>query len=426
MRTFGAVDAKLRRARVAVSIYFAVMGLVAGVWMARIPAVKMQAHLSDGTLGVALFALPVGLVLGAALAERLVDRVGSALLCRITGVGGCVMSLTPGLAHNLPGLMAALFGVGLVSGTLDVSQNNQGVRVEAAYGRPVMTSMHAGYSLGAIGGSLAGAAFAWGGVALLPSLAVVGVLGALTDAVAAPWLLPGTQRQPGTSAQGGPAGQRGQADRRKVRRLVLAIAVLGICGLVGEGAAGDWSAVYLKDNLGASAGVASLGFAAFSVTMTFGRALGDRLIQRYGVVAVIRVCGLLATLGLGAALATGVPGITIAGLTLFGAGLSIVVPQVFAAGGRADPDRPGSGLAKVVGLGYAGMTAGPAVIGLVADKIGLHVALVIPLVLAAWIAVAAPGALAGTAPQPGLRGETTARSVQEGDHGTLARDAGIP
>jgi fucose permease len=175
-----------------------------------------------------------------------------------------------------------------------------------------------------------------------------------------------------------------------VRRLVLALGVLGVCGLVGEGAAGDWSAVYLKDNLGTSAGFAALAFAAFSATMTLGRGVGDRLIRRFGVVSVVRVCGLIATAGLALALATPAPAVAIAGFTAFGAGLSIVVPQVFAAGGRADPFRPGSGLARVVGFGYTGMAAGPAIIGLVADKIGLHLAFLIPLALAAWIAVAAP------------------------------------
>ena len=179
------------------------MGLTAGVWMARIPAAKAQVHLSNGTLGVALFALPAGLVLGAALAERLVDRLGSAVLCRIAGVGGCVVTVTPGLAHTLPELMAALFGIGVFSGTLDVSQNNQGVRVEAAYGRPVMTSMHAGYSLGAILGSLAGGAMAEASVALLPSLAAVGALGVLIDTTAGPWLLPGRQ-QAAAQGQGPP------------------------------------------------------------------------------------------------------------------------------------------------------------------------------------------------------------------------------
>jgi fucose permease len=378
-------------------------------------------------------------VLGAALAERLVDRVGSTVLCRITGVGSCAAAVTRGLAHSLPELMAALFAVGILGGILDVSQNAQGVRVEAAYGRPVMTSMHACYSLGAILGSLAGGGFAWAGVGLFPSLAAVGAVGAIIDGTAGPWLLPKTRHpvlagsapgqvpskaSPGESSPGKASPGEAAPDpldasasaaspdaRRRVRRLVLALSVLGVCGLVGEGSAGDWSAVYLKDNLGASAGLASLGFAAFSVTMTLGRGLGDRLIHRFGVVPVIRVCGLLATVGLALALATPVPAFAIVGFTVFGAGLSIVVPQVFAAGGRADPLRPGSGLAKVVGLGYTGMAAGPAIIGLVADKIGLHLALLIPLALAAWIAVAAP---ALRTPRPRVTGhdkcETRTRS----------------
>jgi fucose permease len=168
------------------------------------------------------------------------------------------------------------------------------------------------------------------------------------------------------------------------------VGVLAVCALVCEGSAGDWSAVYLRDNLGTSAGLAALGFAAFSVTMTVGRGLGDLLIRRFGVVPVIRGCGVTATAGLALALATPIPAVAITGFTALGAGLSVVVPQVFAAGGRADPDRPGSGLARVVGFGYTGMAAGPAIIGLVASQIGLHLALLIPVVLAAWIAVAAP------------------------------------
>ena len=166
------------------SAYFLIMGLTAGVWMARIPAIKTQAHLSDGTLGVALFAVPVGLMAGAAVAERLVDRVGSAGLCWVCGVGNCLLIITPGFAGNLPELMVALLAVGAAGGTLDVAQNAQGVRVEAAYGRPVMTSMHAGYSLGAITGALIGGGFAWAGVGPLPSLAAAGLAGAAVDAIA--------------------------------------------------------------------------------------------------------------------------------------------------------------------------------------------------------------------------------------------------
>ncbi len=213
------------------------------------------------------------------------------------------------------------------------------------------------------------------------------------------WLLVGKRDTP-AAGYAIPPGEAGTAHtqpdppggprRRHVRRLIVVLGVLGICGLAGEGAAGDWSAVYLRDNLGTSAGFAALGFAAFSVTMTAGRAVGDRLIARFGVVPLVRCCGLLAAAGLGSGLASDNPYAAVAGFAVFGAGLSVVVPQVFAAGGRADPQKPGSGLARVVGLGYAGMTAGPAVIGAVAARVGLHTALVIPIMLALWIAVAAP------------------------------------
>lgn len=406
-----------RRARRAVSAYFLIMGLTTGVWMARIPAVKAQAHLSDGTLGIALFAVPVGLVFGAAAAERLVDRVGSAGLARVCGVANCALLVAPGLAHDLPELMAALLAVGAAGGTLDVAQNAQGVRVEAAYGRPVMTSMHACYSLGAIAGSLAGGGFAWIGVGPLPSFAVAALAGVVVDGWAGRWLLAGKRgavasdglvaalppesaagpapepaAKPASAAKPAPGAKpvSGSRDARRLRRLIIALGVLGICGLAGEGAAGDWSAVYLRDNLGTSAGFAALGFAAFSVTMTAGRGVGDRLISRFGAVRLVRWCGLVAAAGLAGGLVSENAYGAVAGFAVFGAGLSVVVPQVFAAGGRADPARPGSGLAKVVGLGYAGMTAGPAVIGAVASHVGLHTALVIPVLLALWIAVAAP------------------------------------
>jgi fucose permease len=376
------------------------MGLITGVWVARIPAVKEQAHLTDGALGLALLAAPVGLLAGTITAGRIVDRVGSGRVTRAAGVAICLLVVTPGFARNIWDLIAALLAMGFGGGLLDVAQNAQGVRVETGYGRPVMQSMHAGYSLGAIIGSLAGGAFAWAGLGLVPTLAAAGIPGAIATVVAGRWLLP-EARAAGRAAAGRDHGAdaaeaEGRAgasvavrDRRAVRRVVLALGILGICGLVGEGAAGDWSAVYLRDNLGASAGFAALGYAAFSVMMTAGRFAGDRLIARFGVVRLVRVCGLLAGTGLAAGLASRQVAAAVAGFALLGAGLSVIVPQVFSAGGRADPLRPGRGLAAVVGMGYAGMTGGPPVIGLIADRIGLPLALGIPALLALWIAVGA-------------------------------------
>jgi fucose permease len=410
-------------ARVAVSTYFVAMGLTNGVWVSRIPAIKQQTGLSDARLGLALLAVPVGLVVGTVLAGRFMDRVSSKRMTRVTAMALCLLIIGPGLARGFWELVAALAAVGLSGGTMDVAQNAQGVRIETEYGRPIMTSMHACYSLGAIVGALIGGAFAWAGAGPVVTLAAVGIPGALAASIAGRWLLPpgGSPQTPLTS---GARGRRAPLGRLRGggARLVIALGLLGICGMVGEGAAGDWSAVYLRDNLGTSAGFAALAFAAFSVAMTAGRFSGDRLIARFGVVPVIRASGLVAgggmiaglliawavvgggagpAAGAGSAARTGGSGLAevaaIAGFTLMGAGLSVTVPQIFAAGGRADPGRPARGLATVVGMGYAGMTAGPPAIGFAAGWIGLPAALGIPAMLALGLAAGA-----GVLGRPGL------------------------
>ena len=175
-----------------------------------------------------------------------------------------------------------------------------------------------------------------------------------------------------------------------MRRLVLALGVLGVCGLVGEGAAGDWSAVYLKDNLGTSAGFAALAFAAFSVTMTLGRGAGDRLIRRFGVVSVIRVCGLIATAGLTLALATPARRSPSRASPPSAPACRSSSPR--SSRRAVAPTRSGQGQA------WPGWSASATPAWRQArrssdwspNKIGLQLALLIPLALAAWIAVAAP------------------------------------
>ena len=170
---------------------------------------------------------------------------------------------------------------------------------------------------------------------------------------------------------------------------LLLMAMLAICSLLGEGAADGWSAVYMRDNLGTSAGLAALAYAGFSVAMAFGRLAGDRLAVRFGAVALMRCCGLVAGVGLTLALlSSGAPG-AIAGFTIFGAGLSCTFPLLLSAAGNADPVRPAHGIARVAGLGYIGMLGGPVLIGGLASAVGLQRALTVPVLLALAIAVGA-------------------------------------
>jgi MFS family permease len=394
------VPPRLRRARLAVLAYFAVLGLASGDWLARIPAIKHGLGLSDGRLGVALLAGSAGQVAVAMLAGRLVHRAGS----RPPIVAGafCValLPITFGVVPNLATFMVCLFSFGLAGGLLDVAMNAQAVYVERDFGRPLMTSFHACYSFGALAGGLIGGLFAWLRIAPAVNFAVVAAPMACVALMAGRWLLPdeaatGAQTPDATTAETGRGvrdarrGGRWRSWRGLVTSPLALLGVLALFALLGEGAADGWSAVYLRDGLGTSAWFAAFGFAAFSVSMAAGRLAGDRLAQRFGPAALVRSGGLVAAIGMATALISHVPAVTIIGFALNGAGLSCIFPQLLSVAGSVRPGRTASGIAAVAGLGYVGLLSGPVLIGGVASIAGLTVALGLPALLALGIAAAA-------------------------------------
>ncbi|MFE4824994.1 MFS transporter, partial [Streptomyces sp. NPDC056704] len=204
---------------------------------------------------------------------------------------------------------------------------------------------------------------------------------------AAVWALPTT---PGTAAprEDTPAES---ADHGVIRSPELwFLGTLAMCALVGEGTAADWSAVYLHEGLGSSPAFAAAAFATFSITMTVGRLFGDRLTTRFGPVALVRACGVLASAGMTAALLIDRPWAGVVGFACLGAGMSCIAPQVYSAAGQRDPARAGAALSLVVSLGYVGFLVGPLVIGGVSTIVGLPVALGIPALLVFLVALGAP------------------------------------
>jgi MFS family permease len=407
----------------ALLVYFGILGVIDGVWLARLPAVKQHLGLSDAQLGVALLAAPVGLVIVAAFADRLIDRFGSA---RPAVAGAAAISLLPitfGLAGSMAVLMAALLVYGMSGGLADVAVNAQAVRVERGYRRPIINSFHACFSFGGLLGALLGGLFAWAAIGPAATFAAVGVPLSVLAVLARRRLLRGPEAAgpAGTSAPGapgtdpdpaghpaagrdpagqrpvgqGPAGEgrgaaarvRAAVSRHAVGLRIAALGLLALCSLLGEGAAGSWSAVYLQDNLGTSAAFAALGYAAFSVTMAAGRLTGDRMAARFGPGRLVSGCGVVAGLGLACALISRSPALGLIGFALFGAGLSSTFPQLLSTAGNIRTSRSGTGIARVAGAGYLGLLAGPVLIGGFAGLLGLRLALAIPVILMGFIAV---------------------------------------
>ena len=374
------------RARFGVSWAFLVHALVIGTWAPRIPAITERAGIDAGQLGVALTAMALAFVVGARLASWPLARFGSGPVTRTSAIAISLALLGPAFASNLPSLTAGLIAVGAAGGVLDVAMNLQAVLVERRYARPLMSGFHAMWSLGSMAGALGAGGAARGGVSVPVHLSAAG----LVLAVASWGVLRGSTEpdviRPGSRRSDGPTDRR---HRWSLPAVGLLLGVLGFSSFLAEGSAADWSALYLRDVVGASAAVASAGFAVFEGTMAVVRLGGDRLTARFGPVTVVRSGAALAASGLAVVLAARGPAWTLLGLAAFGGGLGPVVPTVFSAAGNVRAGTEGAVLSAVVTMSYIGTILGPLAIGYTASLANLHVGMAIPLVLVVVIAIGA-------------------------------------
>lgn len=369
-----------RSARMAVAILFFLNGAIFATWVTRIPAVQARLLLNPGELGLALLGTAAGALVAMNLSGYLSARFGSRSVTTIAAMCLCAVLPLLALAPTLLVLVATLVLFGASNGSMDVAMNTQGVAVERRYGRPILNSFHACYSLGGLAGALVGGLVASRGFAPLPHFLGIALLCAILTCSVARFLLPAH-----ADAQG-----MGVAFARPTRAL-LALGLVAFCVVLGEGAIADWSAVYLNGTLRTGAGLAAAGYAAFSIVMAVGRGVGDRLTARLGSRTMVRLGGLVAAAGLTIALVFSWVPIAILGFGLVGAGFSVVFPLTLSAAGRASKQASGTAIAAVATCGYLGFLVGPPVIGLAADALSLRIALGFVVVLSLCAAAFARG-----------------------------------
>ncbi|HEY4976484.1 MAG TPA: MFS transporter [Gaiellaceae bacterium] len=365
---------RLRAARIAVAYMFFINGAVGGNWVTRIPALMDKLGLSVTMLAYAFFAAPLAAILAMPLVGPLVTKFGSRRTTRISFFLWCLSIAPIAFAPNLIVLGAVMFVIGAVSALMDVAMNAHGLVLERRYRRPILSSLHAWYSIGGLVGSGTGALAAWAGLDIRLHISLVVGIAVAGGLLISPFLLRG----------GDEVAQERQPFFIKPPRVLLALGAVAFISLLSEGAVGDWSAVYIHKPLHSSQAIAALGYFAFSFMMVAGRLSGDRLTIRSGPVALIRTGGLLAAVSLTAALLIGNPVVAIIGFAGMGAGLAAVVPTVFRAAGTRPDIPPGIGLASVSLIGYFGFLVGPPLIGSINHFIGLPKALgVVALFMAA-------------------------------------------
>jgi len=346
-------------------IAFLIAGFAGAAWAPIIPYVKLRCGLDDAHLGLLLLCLGAGSIVSMPVAGSLAGRYGCRWIIAIATLAIC--AALPVLASSASILLVAIalivFGAGV--GTIDCVVNVQAVIVERACRRTMMSGFHGLFSVGGLLGAV--------GVSSLLSLGLSPAIASVS--VASLLVLSGIFALPGLLT--GPANSEESAVFVLPHGVVLAIGIMCFIVFLTEGSAIDWSAVFLATARRVDMRYTGLGYVAFACTMTVGRLLGDYLVNRVSGHLLVTGGSLLAAFGMLLIAVVPVWQITLLGYALVGGGCSNVVPILYSAVGRQRYMPEHLAVSAITTLGYAGILAGPAALGFIAQITDLSFSLAI-------------------------------------------------
>jgi MFS family permease len=354
---------KVGRARWAVTAVFFVNGCLVSSYLARIPSIKVEHHLSESQLGIVLTLFGAAALVSMQFVGSLVARTGSRRLIRLALALLPILLAAVGQARGVVQLGIAVALMGLVHGAVDVAMNAHAVAVERLRGRPIMSGCHAAWSVSAVLASLVSAAVTRAGVDIGAQFAVVAAVLLIAGQLATRGLLP-------------PSADQAQGETRSRwsggwTRPVLIFGAMGFVVMIGEAAVISWSGVLLHEARGSGLATAGLAFTAFTAFQTAGRLIGDRLTEQYGADVLFRGCALVAVIGLTVVVAVPLWPAAIAGFALMGLGGSVLLPLIFSAVGQVGGVEAATAVSRLTTFTYAGILIGPAVVGWFAAAAGL-------------------------------------------------------
>ncbi|MNW24752.1 Inner membrane protein YbjJ [compost metagenome] len=401
------------RARAAVAALFLTNGALFANMAPRLPELKRELELDTAGYGLLVTAWPVGSILAGLAAGALVRRFGSA---QVAVVGTIVTGAALLAAGSAPGVVLVVLAFalgGAMDSITDVGQNAHGLVVQRRYGRSILNSFHALWSVGAVIGGLMAAGAIQMNLALPVHLGISMVLFAAVALTALKFCLPRSAElaviepvappAPGTAQAAAPAGSRG-----RLLLMMSALVLISVAGVMVEDAGNSWSTLYLGQ-LGAPAALAASGFIALVGAQFIGRILGDGMVNRFGQRGMAQFGGALIAIGMGLALFfPTVPG-TLLGFAAAGFGSATLVPAVMDQADKLPGLPPGTGLSIVSWLMRLGFLFSPPLVGFLAENFGLRMALMV-FPIAGLVVLACSPVLRGKSPRSDGTGEQGSRS----------------
>ncbi|MHC5904396.1 MFS transporter [Streptomyces sp. S6] len=382
------MDQAVRRRRRALFVFFLLAGISMASWVTRTPAIRDRLDVSTGQMGLVLFGLSLGSMLGILCSGRLVSRFGTrpVIIWGMTVlVGGLATIALGALAASTPIVTAGLFLVGAGVGGGEVGMNIDATDVERLSGVTTMPALHGCFSLGTVLGAGAGIAATAADVPVPWHLGAATVVSVVLLGYAIPAIPAGTGRvDPGAAAQDQGGGTAVWKDRK-----LLLIGAIVLAMALAEGAANDWLPLIMVDGHGMGEAAGSLVYAGFAAAMTLGRFGGGYFLDRYGRVIVVRASAVSG--GLGLLLVIVADSAVVAGIAvlLWGLGASLGFPLALSAAGESGPDETAR-VSLVAIIGYLAFLVGPPGLGFLGEHVGLRPAMLVVLVFVGCAAFLAP------------------------------------
>lgn len=352
---------------VALRLIFALNAIGISVWFPRIPDVKALLEVDLLILSFCFFMLPVGTILGFFSAPAILQRFGARQVCIVAGPLFILMFIPPAMASTAVQLGAALFFAGLTIASIEVAMNGKAVEIEATSTRRIMSSCHGFWSIGSMTGALLGGAAGAIGLSFLAQQLILAPLLALA-AYAIARALPADA--PGTEKAGPP--------RLSIPKgALLAVCALPMGALMIEGAMMEWSALFLRGDLGAGPFWAGACFAGFSLAMALSRMSGDLVIARLGPSRVLIASAVVAGLGIaGFAMSPNVE-VALLAAVILGTGAGNIYPLAMSRAAQVPGRSPEDNIAVVAFTAFSVFLIGPPLIGTLAHFLGLPMALLL-------------------------------------------------
>jgi MFS family permease len=357
-------------ARYAVSVLFFFCGLIFTSWASRIPAFKDQFHLNEAELGGILFMLPLGSFIALPFAGWAVDKFGSRLMGPLSVIFYAFALYGLSLSPTIFMLSFSLFIFGFLGDTVNIAMNTQGLDVQHALKKPILSSFHALWSVGALCGALVGGWTLKLNISTDIHFVIIFIPVALLAIVNYYFLIPADDKE-----------DDGKKLLAMPDKALMLIGIICLCCTLVEGAMADWSSLYYKEVLTDPTSVSTTGFTGYAFAMALGRFSGDKLIHMFGYKKVLMIDAVLIAAGMSLALATPYPVVVILGFALVGYGVGTVIPIAYGIAGKSKTMRPSVALAAVSTVGFTGFLIGPPIIGFIAHEIGLRMALALVVVL---------------------------------------------